>query len=291
MVNKDKYSALWLSYSSVTTFLQCPRAFYLKYLYRDPKTGRKIRLVSPALSLGKAIHKVIESLARLPVEQRFKVSLFARYKKIWPLYAGKKGGFVDKAVERDYQKRGELMLERVASHPGILRRLAVKLKMTLPHFWLSEKDNLILCGQIDWIEYLKETDSLHIVDFKTGKRIEPPTSLQLPIYNLIVAKIQLRRVARTSYWYLERNEGLTTQPLADLGKVTEEIIAIGKKINLAKKLSRFKCPHGDGCSFCLPYEKVLQGEAEFVGIDEKGCRLYQLEEKRNKNSLVDSVVF
>ena len=290
MVVKDKYSALWLSYSSITTFLHCPRAFYLKYLYRDPKTGRKVRLVSPALSLGKAIHRVLESLARLPVKERFKVSLFKRYEEVWPLFSGKKGGFSNKKIEEEYRERGKVMLERVISHPGVLKHLAVKLKMPLPHFWLSQKDNLILCGRVDWIEYLKETDSLHIIDFKTGRKVAPPNSLQLPIYNLIVSKTQLRRVAKTSYWYLERNNHPTEQPLTDVEEVEKKVLLIGKEISLAKKLNRFKCPYSNGCPFCRPYEKILRGEAEFVGIDETGHSLYQLEEYSNQKMEVDSEI-
>ena len=290
MAAKDQYSALWLSYSSIATFLHCPRAFYLKYLYRDPKTGRKIRLVSPALSLGKAIHRVLESLARLPVKERFKTSLFKRYEEIWPLFSGKKGGFSDKKIEKEYKERGRVMLERVASHPGVLKRLAVRLKTPLPHFWLSQEDNLILCGRVDWIEYLEKTDSLHIIDFKTGRKIAPPDSLQLPIYNLIVSKTQLRRVAKTSYWYLERNDYPTERPLVDIEETEKKILLIGKKISLAKKLNRFRCSHSDGCSFCRPYEKILRGEAEFVGIDEMGHSLYQLEEYSNRKIEVDSEI-
>ena len=290
MANKDKYSALWLSYSSIITFLQCPRAFYLKHLYRDPKTGRKIRLVSPALSLGKAVHRVLESLARLPVEERFKTSLFERYEKVWPLFSGKKGGFVDKKIEEEYKKRGKTMLERVVSYPGILKHLAVRLKTALPYFWLSQEDDLILCGRIDWIEYLKETDSLHIVDFKTGRRVEPPNSLQLPIYSLIVSKTQLRRVAKTSYWYLERNNNLTEQSLADMEEVEKKVLSIGKEISLAKKLNRFKCPQKDGCPVCLPYEKILRGEGKFVGVDETGHSLYQLESGSGEEREIGSVI-
>ncbi len=52
----DKYTATWVSHSSMGDFIKCPRAYYLKNMYKNPKTGKKIGIVSPALSLGSAVH-------------------------------------------------------------------------------------------------------------------------------------------------------------------------------------------------------------------------------------------
>ena len=61
----DKYTAYWVSHSSINDFLKCPRAYFLKNVYKDPKTGRKIKLISPPLALGQAVHEVVESLSVL----------------------------------------------------------------------------------------------------------------------------------------------------------------------------------------------------------------------------------
>ena len=71
---RDKYSAVWVSHSSISDFLKCPRAYFLRNVYKDPATGHKITVVTPPLSLGTAVHEVIESLAVLPVEERLKIS-------------------------------------------------------------------------------------------------------------------------------------------------------------------------------------------------------------------------
>src|SRR3990167_11317573 len=72
---KDKFSAVWISHSSIGDYLKCPRAYYLKNVYRDPKTNHKITLMQPSLALGQIVHEVIESLSRLQVDwqprQRF----------------------------------------------------------------------------------------------------------------------------------------------------------------------------------------------------------------------------
>ena len=62
----DQYTAVWVSHTSISDFLQCPRAYYLKNVYKDPKTRHKIQLMSPPLALGQVVHSVLESLSILP---------------------------------------------------------------------------------------------------------------------------------------------------------------------------------------------------------------------------------
>lgn len=181
------------------------------------------------------------------------------------------------------------MLSRVFSNPGPLKNLAVKIKMDLPYFWLSEKDNIILCGKIDWLEYLPDTDKVHIIDFKTGKTDEDSKSLQLPIYHLVAHHCQKHDVIKASYWYLERSDKLTEQPLPDLKKAQEKILKIAKKIKLARQLKRFKCPYKTGCWACRPLEAIVRGDAEFVGVDEYNQDVYILKKpslEKEKNSVI-----
>ena len=274
---KDKYSAVWLSHSSISNFLECPRAYFLKNVYKDPKTGHKIKLVSPPLSLGQAVHEVIESLSELKTDQRFKEPLLEKFERAWKKVGGKKGGFLDEDTEYKYKVRGEEMIRRVMKNPGPVAELAVKINMELPYYWLSEEDNLILCGKIDWLKYIPETDSVEIIDFKTSKNEEGEESLQLPIYNLLVHNCQKRKVDGAWYWYLENNDELSRKELPDLKESEDKILKIGKKIKLQKQLGVFKCPNGDqGCRACRPYEMILKGEAELVGLDGYKADVYIL---------------
>lgn len=168
------------------------------------------------------------------------------------------------------------MLRRVMRHPGVLQNKAVKIPQDLPAYWLSEQDNIMLCGKVDWLEYLPETNSVHIVDFKTSKNNdEDPDSLQLPIYHLLVHYTQNRPVTKASYWYLERNDDLTEMPLPDLITSQERVLKIGKQIKLARQLEKFSCPSG-GCRECEPYERILRGEGEFVFEDDMRRDIYVL---------------
>jgi CRISPR/Cas system-associated exonuclease Cas4 (RecB family) len=271
---KDKYSAVWVSHSSIGDFLSCPRAYYLNNVYKDPKSGKKIQITSPPLALGQAVHEVLETLSVLPVEKRMRDSLVEKLEVSWEKVRGMRGGFPNVQVEAQYKERGKLMLRRVMDHPGPLQKLAVKIKMDLPNYYLSEEDNIILCGKIDWLEYIKDTDSVHIIDFKTGKRDEHPDSLQLPIYHLLVANCQGRDATKASYWYIERQDEPTEVELPDLDDAHEKVLKIARDIKLARQLNRFKCTQENGCRHCLPLEKILQGRATFVGNDTFGQDMY-----------------
>lgn len=276
----DKFTAVWTSHTSISDFLDCPRAYYLKHVYKDPKTRHKVKLMGPALALGQSVHEVLESLSVLPTPKRLLEPLLMRFERAWSKVAGKRGGFYDTETEYRYKERGKAMLRRVEANPGPIERQAIKIQQDLPYFWLSEEDNIILCGKIDWLEYLPEIDSVHIIDFKTGKAEENPESLQLQIYHLLVHQCQKRKVAKASYWYLETNDDLTQKSLPDVETAREKVLDIARQMKLARQLERFKCPRGEeGCWSCRPLESVLRGEAEFVGEDEYRYDVYVLKDK------------
>jgi hypothetical protein len=265
---QDKYAALWVSHSRIRDFETCPRSYFLKYKYRSPKTGHKIKLMTAPLALGQVVHDVVESLSVLPVKERFKESLVVKLHGLWEKIEGKKGGFADSAIEQQYKTRAESMLLRLMKDPGPLSRLAVKMKTDLPYFWLSEEKNIILSGKIDWMEYLPDTDSVHIIDFKTSRNEEDEGSLQLPIYYLLAQKCQTRYISKMSYWYLEREQnGLVEKPLPSGESVEKTVLEKAVAIQLAEKLQRFKCKKPDGCFACKPYELIIKGEAEYVGMN------------------------
>ncbi len=273
----DKFSALWVSHSSIHDFLVCPRAYYLKNVYKDPKTKHKIQIVSPPLALGMAVHEVIESLSVIPTDTRFLEPLNVKFERAWAKVTGKNGGFWDVDTEHEYKNRGRAMITRVSDNPGPLAKPAVKIKQELPQFWLSEEDNIILCGKIDWLEYEPASDSVNIIDFKTSKNAEDGESLQLPIYHLLAHYAQKRPVKKAYYWYLESSNDLEEKVLPDLIESQDKILGIAKKIQLARRLERFVCPKGEEmCFACRAMEAVVCGEAEYVGVGGYGRDLYMV---------------
>ena len=278
----DKYSAVWVSHSSIGDFLKCPRLYYLHNVYKDPETTHKISTVSPATSLGQAVHEVLEGLIRYKAEDRMSVPFKVEYDMAWAKIAGKMGGFTGTEQENDQKERGWQMIEKVIKNPGPLIRKAIKLpdhpSGMPPNFYLSEDDNIILCGKIDWLEYLPEDDAIKVLDFKTGKREESDDSLQLPIYLLLLNALQKRKVAGASYWYLETDDEPRQKELPDAEEAHQRVLEKALLVKEARDKKEFKCPHGkDGCIFCRPFEKILRGEAEFLGVGEMRQDLYLVE--------------
>lgn len=267
----DKYTATWLSHSSISDYLACPRSYYLKNVYKDPQTNHKIQVITPALTLGSVVHEVLENLAVLPTATRWQQSLIEIYEREWPKFGGEAGGFFSPSLENEYKERGRQMLACVQDNPGPLKNLAVKIKGDLPYYELSVADNLILCGKLDWLEFLPATNSVHIIDFKTSRRRESESSLQLPIYLLLATNCQRYQVEKASYWYLALAEQPEEKKLPELDVARQTVLDIGRRISVARKLNTFKCPHG-GCPACEPFERILRGDGKKVGESNKTRR-------------------
>ena len=287
---KDKYTAIWISHTSINDYLQCPRAYFLKNVYKDPRTGHKMQIMTPALALGQAVHEVLDSLTVIPTDSRFNESLVLKLDELWPKYSGKQGGFTSIDHEHQFKERGKTMVRRVMENPGPLKNLAVKIQQDLPSYWISEEENIILCGKVDWLEYFQDSDSVHIIDFKTGKKKEDSESLQLPIYHLLVHHCQKRAVTKASYWYLETDNLPIEKQLPELKDAHLKVLELGRRIKLARKLDKFTCPNGkDGCPHCTPLERVLRGEGEMVG-DNSQRDIYILPHENAPIEETDSII-
>ncbi len=277
-MEKDKFKAIWLSHSSMKDFLNCPRAYFYRNVYKNPKTNRKITIMKPPLALGSAVHAALDELSILPSKERFTTPLEERFEKKWLTISGRRGGFASQKEEDEYKARGLEMIERVSKHPGPLKNKTLKINETVPYYWFSETENFILCGKIDWLEYIEETDSVHIIDFKTGRFDEKEDSLQLPIYYLVATNCQKRSVSKLSYWDIDRSNKPVEMKLPDVEKSKEKIMKIAERIKLARQLNHFKCAKDekDGCVFCAPLKAVVEGKGQFVGLGDFREEIYIL---------------
>ncbi|MEK7541050.1 MAG: PD-(D/E)XK nuclease family protein [Patescibacteria group bacterium] len=280
---QDKYNSIWVSHSSIADFLKCPRAYFLRNIYKN-EHGRKINITSPVLSLGQAVHGTLEGLSQYKTEERFLKPLENSFEEEWKKVSGKLGGFKKAEEEAEAKERGKNMILRVVKNPGPLARKTVKLPLAHnnmpPNFFLSEDENIILNGKIDWLEYIPEDDSIRVIDFKTGKNEEKENSLQLPIYLLLLNNLQKRKVSGAAYWYLERDDNPVLVELPDAKKAYEAVLEIARKVKTAREKQKFNCPKGgvpeggSGCFACRPFEQILQGEAEFIGLGGYGQEIY-----------------
>lgn len=243
------FGSVWLSHTSISDFDKCPRSYYLRNIYKETPIGKKIQVVNPYLTLGIAVHDTLESIRYLPKDVRFSNPLVKIFGNIWDKSSGKKGGFVSQEQEDNFKKRDEVVSS----------------------MWLSEKDGLILCGNVDWIEVLPD-GSLHIIDFKTGKHEEDTESLQLQIYMLLAKTGNKRPVSKMSYWYLDKQSLPTEVKTPKLNGAVDKLIQKGIKIKEFRDTpgsgKTIVCPNG-GCRYCKEYEIALQGKAEKVGYDKR----------------------
>jgi RecB family exonuclease len=269
----DKYSAVWVSHSSMGEFIKCPRLYYLHNVYKDPKTNRKMTIVTPYMSLGIAVHNVLEGLGNYPAGERMNRDLRAQFEEEWLKVEGKKGGFTSKEQEEEFKMRGKEMINTAISNPRFLVNKRIKLPQSnMPcNFYLSEEDNIILNGLVDWIEYLPD-DTLHLIDFKTGKHEEKDSSLQLPIYLLLSNALQKRKVTKASYWYLQTDK-IVEKELPDLDTARNDVYAVAIKVKEAREKKEFFCREGEnGCIHCRVYEEILklknneESKAEYIGV-------------------------
>ncbi|MCX6808134.1 MAG: PD-(D/E)XK nuclease family protein [Candidatus Berkelbacteria bacterium] len=271
-MSADKFSAIWVSHSSISDYLRCPRLYFLNNIYKNPQTGRKISLTNPHLALGQVVHDVLESLSELPVEKRFDIPLKVLLNIKWQKVHGKMGGFGNETEETQYKDRALTMLGNVERNPGPILEKAIKLKESLPWYWLSEEKNIILCGKLDWIKYNQEDDTVEIIDFKTGKNEESDNSLQLSIYHLLLEHCQKRKIRKASYWYLDKGEMIDFD-LPTLAESEKKVMEIALKIKEACRKNDFACERS-GCYACEKMEKIINGKAEFVGVGEYNKEIY-----------------
>jgi len=280
----DKYKAIWLSHSSFNDFLSCPKAYYLKNVYKDPKSRNKISLISPYTSLGSAVHLSIETLLDFPSEKRVEKlnTLEKDYEKIWQTnFQGKRGGFLSDEEEKDFFERGLATIKNIKENPNFLLNKIIKKESyykgdILPNYFIDSEEEILLCGVPDWVEYLDD-DTLHVIDFKTGKNEEKEDSTQLPIYVLLLENLQKRKVSRASYWYLSKDKKAQEKEIVreEVEDIKNKIVKTGKDIkDLKNEALRkdwrevFICKRGEeGCMHCRDYEKIISGEAEYIGKD------------------------
>jgi hypothetical protein len=274
MPEEKNNSYLWISHSSISDFEVCPQLYYFKHLYRDPLTNHRIQAVNPYLTLGITVHNVIEKIAFLRKEERLTLSLKKEFQEEWSQWTGKKGGFFSKRTEEEFKKRGSYMVEKfeksfLIRNPNLVIGKGFKGgEKKLLKVKLFKNEDLVLVGSIDWIEILPN-QSLHIVDFKTGRNREDENSLQLPIYYILTRYNIKRPIERLSYWYLEDTEKPFEYNIISIKKYISLIRYKAITIKNAIKENRLVCrSQKKECSQCREYKKIVLGQAEYVGYDQ-----------------------
>jgi putative RecB family exonuclease len=206
---------------SLNMFLLCPRQYKFQYIDHLGGIYRKSR---PYFTMGDHVHATLKDfLSVVPVSERNLTRLEDLLREKWRRY---RKGFNDREDEKRWGQKALNQLSWFAKNQD----LSVMPFMVEDYHSVAITSNIILKGKIDRVD--KEADdSLHIIDYKTGKMPSEISQIQLQIYALILSKKQDLPPQKASYLYLEAGKFRTIELTAtDLAKATSYITDMADRI-------------------------------------------------------------
>ncbi|OGS22084.1 MAG: hypothetical protein A2252_02690 [Elusimicrobia bacterium RIFOXYA2_FULL_39_19] len=234
---------IWVSYTQLKLFEQCPKAYKYRYVEKLPSK------VKPVLLMANSVHAALKDFFLIAdTEQRTKPVLEDLLRKAWRSSSDRKKAFKTTLEEKTYGEKAIAMLGSFFDKHDIKAKPAA-----LEEFYKVPYDaNITLCGKVDRIDTSAD-GSLIIIDYKTGK---PPadkdeflnTDYQLGMYGILVRKKMLTKIEKIMYIYLENYQELSLSPTVEyLENVYDKVINAAKVI-LAEK--EFLPKPGSFCRIC-----------------------------------------
>ena len=265
MTQKIDYSKIY-SPSKLNMFTSCPKSY--EFYYLDPiysvMKGDLKRLpqnIYSFFTLGKAVHNALTLFFHSLPEQRTKDSLKEHLKETWRSEAmknknpplGQWGGF--ETLEEERQSYGEA-LKMLDNFIEMLEEDFEIEYLPTDDFYHSIKDyqDLItplsndfdISGKFDLVA--RESDGLHIVDFKTGKR-EEENPFQLRFYKILAEEKFKKPVNKASFYFLKTGNKKEFDLEKEKGEeIKAEILG---KIDEIAGTENFEARPSKLCKFCL----------------------------------------
>lgn len=266
MIAKQEYKfikgALFISYTALKDFLKCPKSYYLKNRYRDPKSGYRLQIASGPMTLGSLVHDAIKWYLQTN-RAASKDEVINKYRNHWLKYRGKKGGFISREQEGDFGKRGLAMLDNFMTNVSILEPNIPAYDFL--RYNLDEK--IVFTGKVDFIGKLAG-GGLHILDFKTGVKDEED-AMQLHSYAIMAESSFQKPVSKLSYWYLDRDSNPKEAVLDSLEEKIDWLKDKALEIQNAIEYNNWVCIEKDGpYNECGKYQAVIDGKGEFQFSDD-----------------------
>jgi len=246
-MNKKNKFGFNYSYSSVSTFNQCPMRFKLQYLDREP-----IVQTEPLIK-GNAVHDMVEEL----------MTDISKNKKI--------------TIDLDkYEKKYQLELIHFLELET-LRNDKFKNKAEYFDNVLEEKvfdDSITTVGKIDRV-YKYWDGGYVLLDYKTGKVRDRNTYYpQLSLYTIIHNKLHPDKLI--THWeidWLTESKKYFIEPVNKI-IMDEEYTKFIESIATIEKTTEFKCKMTPLCMWCsvlhvCPYQKLALEKFKYIA-DRKG---------------------
>ncbi len=253
---------IYISYTSLSDFLKCPRAYFLKNIYRDSRQGFKLQIINPYLVLGSTVHDTLKWYLE-SLEKPSREETLSKYRNYWRKYRLKRGGFNNLEEEITFGTRGIKMLNNFLDNAKCLEPCAPFLQF--PKINLVE--NIIMIGNFDFVGECAD-GTLHIVDFKTGAHDED-SAVQLYIYAVLAEHCFKKKVSKASFWYLDRDDGPREIVLDPLNGQIEWLKEKSLELKRAVDENVWVCAREkDGfCRDCRDYQLLLDNKGEWLFSD------------------------
>lgn len=256
-------NAIYLSHTSLKDFLNCPKAYYLKNLYKDPATGHKLQIASPYLTLGSTIHETIDWFCKEEPKPS-KEEILKKFRQCWKNYRLKRGGFETLEEEISFGKRGLQMIENFYDHYSALDPCVPPVRFPKYHLL----DDVILIGNMDYVGQ-RPDGSYSVIDFKTGVRDEV-SQLQLNIYAILVEANMGHEVTEASFWYLDRDDMPKPAVIDPVQQTLDWLEVQAKEVKAAVQANEWVCKRYPGlCKDCRQYQSLMEKQGEFLFSDYK----------------------
>jgi RecB family exonuclease len=251
---------LRLSYSSISTYENCPLQYRYRYLEKLP--GRR----TPALAFGEALHEALRAWYHQPVPVPPPVEhLLASLDEAWDpsVYASPE-------EERTYKDHAREVLSAYHRTNSGSFRIPVALEQRFE----IEVDGVTVSGIIDRMDRHPD-GSYEIIDYKTSRRLPPlrfiERDLQLSIYYLAAYEVWGIRPEKLTLYFLLPGQPLTsTRTPADAEATRSRIAGVAARI----RSGEFPARENPLCNWCdyqalcpLFAHKFTRGNAEPAPVD------------------------
>jgi len=234
-----------LSYSSISTYQNCPLAYKFRYIDRLP-TKR-----TPQLSFGSSVHAALACFYDVPHPKPCSLEELLKYLAD----AWESEGYQDQSEEQTYFKHAEEILTTFY-HRNIGD---FQVPIALEHKFEIDLNVCTLTGIIDRVDKLPD-GSYEIIDYKTNRKLPPKSKiesdLQLSIYHLACKEVWGITPEKLSLYFLILDEKISTKRTDNDVRKTKAIIRKVHEDISAQKFQARKnplCPWCDfqaHCSYC-----------------------------------------
>ena len=186
-----------LSYTAISTYLQCPLKYYYRYVEKRPSPP------TPALSFGKSVHEALRWLYDVPAaEPHSRSELLDFLDECWL-----KEGYTSSEERLRYFLHARSVLDLYYRN-NIVEGEPFRMPVALEHKFFLDLGFCELTGVIDRMDQLPD-GTFEILDYKTNRRLPPAkrlyADLQLPIYTAAAQKVWEVEVSTATFYYLVIN--------------------------------------------------------------------------------------